>query len=288
MRLTRLLAIIAPAAALYLLWRHADDMRILWQSLMFDIQHWQGEFRRTMTARLQTLRSAPESGLWWPLLSAAFLYGVLHAAGPGHGKAVISTFLLSRGGSYRQAAMLAAGTAFLQGLSALLWVGATFALLQWLLRDALAQAVWLERASHALVIVAGLYLTREGLRRDKHCCAHHHGGHGYGITLLAVSLRPCSGSLIALAVAGAWGMWGAGIAMTLAASAGTALTVLALAWLTVYGRNRAAQRFAAAQENSRAWRRKTAVLGGILLIALGGVLLAGSFAVTGEGFLLPK
>ena len=284
-------------------WLFADVLLRFGQGALFEVQRWQNAYRRSVAVLLADLRHAQDVRAWWALVGAGFVYGVLHAVGPGHGKAVIGTFLLTQPSGYRSALWLAVGSALLQGLSAVVWVGATFGLLQWLMRDALAQVVWAERLSHVLVMAAGGYLLWRARRGDG-CCAcghghdgHHHGHHhGHGghhgegrgawlAALLAVGLRPCSGSLVALAVAGGWGMWGVGVAMTLAVSAGTALTVLALAVLTIFGRDQLAGRLLRGRFG---WGKWLAMAGGVVLVVLGGVLLAGSMAVSPSPVFLPR
>src|SRR6267154_2303450 len=53
----------------------------------------QSEFYREMSA---TIRAAKSDGsAVWTLLVISFAYGIFHAAGPGHGKAVISSYLVA-------------------------------------------------------------------------------------------------------------------------------------------------------------------------------------------------
>lgn len=293
-----LLAALALFGALFF-----DEVQTFWHGLLFEVQRWQNDYRRTISMLLRDLRSGQSWQGWWALVSAGFVYGVLHAVGPGHGKAVIGTFLLTQPGGYKSALWLSVGSALLQGLSAIVWVGGTLGVLQWLMRDALAQVVWAERLSHVLVMAAGGYLLWRAWRLPQGCCGcgHHHGHHhdhrhahhghshaphaGKRATLFAVGIRPCSGSIVALAVAGGWGMWGVGIAMTLAVSIGTAVTVLSLALLTVYGRERFARRLTDSAAQGRLWGRWLSAGGGVLLVLLGGVLLAGSLAQGDSGVL---
>ena len=51
----------------------------------------------------------------WLLVGLSFAYGVFHAAGPGHGKAVISSYMLANEVALRRGIMLSFVSAFLQG-----------------------------------------------------------------------------------------------------------------------------------------------------------------------------
>ena len=81
----------------------------------------QSEFYREMSA---TIRAAKSDG-WavWTLLAISFAYGIFHAAGPGHGKAVISSYLVANQETARRGIVLSFASALLQALVAVLIVG---------------------------------------------------------------------------------------------------------------------------------------------------------------------
>lgn len=261
----------------------------IWGELFHTVQRWQGEWHRKLTRVVAVMRH--DDSAWWPLVSAGFVYGILHAAGPGHGKAVVVTFLASQQhGGYRSAVALAMGGALLQAISAIFWVGVTVGAAQWLIRESVQQVVWANRLSILLIAGVGIYIIHrqwQALRRPGcHCCAHHDGAHHHPSSnnsrreqwwaMLGIGMRPCSGAIMALAVAGSWGLWGAGIMMTLAMALGTACTVLLLAVLTVYGRQYALQ-----ENMSGKWRdalHGVALMGGVILVLLAALMLAASFA----------
>src|SRR5215468_1620671 len=53
----------------------------------------QSEFYREISATIRTAKS--DGSAVWTLLAISFAYGIFHAAGPGHGKAVISSYLVA-------------------------------------------------------------------------------------------------------------------------------------------------------------------------------------------------
>src|SRR5674476_937205 len=60
----------------------------------------QAEFYRMMSG---TIRAAKAAGsVAYTLMGISFLYGILHAAGPGHGKAVISSYLVANNETWRR------------------------------------------------------------------------------------------------------------------------------------------------------------------------------------------
>ncbi|MGH6868400.1 MAG: hypothetical protein ACREDA_05930, partial [Methylocella sp.] len=64
------------------------------------------------------IRAAKQSGAAaWGLAGLSFAYGVFHAAGPGHGKMVIASYMLANERALRRGLVIAFGAALLQGFS---------------------------------------------------------------------------------------------------------------------------------------------------------------------------
>ena len=81
----------------------------------------QSEFYRQMSA---TIRAAKSDGsAVWTLLFISFAYGIFHAAGPGHGKAVIASYLVANRETARRGIVLSFASALMQSLVAILIVG---------------------------------------------------------------------------------------------------------------------------------------------------------------------
>ena len=76
----------------------------------------QSEFYREMSS---TIRAAKSDGsAVWTLLAISFAYGIFHAAGPGHGKAVISSYLVANEETARRGIALSFASALMQALVA--------------------------------------------------------------------------------------------------------------------------------------------------------------------------
>ena len=70
------------------------------------------------------LRAIPhDATAFWTLIAIGFLYGVAHAAGPGHGKAVIASYMMANDSALRRGVGLALLAALLQGAVAVAIVG---------------------------------------------------------------------------------------------------------------------------------------------------------------------
>jgi ABC-type nickel/cobalt efflux system permease component RcnA len=124
----------------------------------------QRDLHRRLTLALHTLDAAPTARTAGILILASFLYGVFHAAGPGHGKAVISAYLITHPQTLRRGIGLSFAASMMQGVTAIGTVLILTGLLGWLARDALGQVRGLELASFFLVALLGLWLVLRGLR----------------------------------------------------------------------------------------------------------------------------
>jgi nickel/cobalt exporter len=145
----------------------------------------QSEFYREMSA---TIRAAKSDGsAVWTLLGISFAYGIFHAAGPGHGKAVISSYLVANEETARRGIVLSFASALLQALMAV----ALVAVLAWLLSSTAKTMCSAEKAieiaSYALIAAFGARLvwTKGGgfmralQAKPAPAAAHQHHDHGH-------------------------------------------------------------------------------------------------------------
>jgi nickel/cobalt exporter len=116
----------------------------------------QEEFYRAMSA---TMRAAKADGsAVWGLLMLSFLYGVFHAAGPGHGKAVISSYLVANEETWWRGVVLSFASAFLQGLVAIALVGGIMVALNATKKFMCETEYYIGIASYALIALVGAWL----------------------------------------------------------------------------------------------------------------------------------
>jgi nickel/cobalt exporter len=94
----------------------------------------------------------------------SFTYGVLHAAGPGHGKAVISSYVLANEKTVRRGIMLSFLSAFFQALSAIAVVGVLAIALNATSLQISATEKWIETISWGFVALIGAWLLYGQLR----------------------------------------------------------------------------------------------------------------------------
>ncbi len=150
----------------------------------------QSEFYREMSA---TIRAAKSDGhAVWTLLGISFAYGIFHAAGPGHGKAVISSYLVANQETARRGVVLSFASALLQSLVAVMVVGVCAWLLNATARTMCGAERTIEIASYALIAAFGarlVWIKGGGFMRALQvqrpplamaaAAPHDHAGHGH-------------------------------------------------------------------------------------------------------------
>lgn len=136
------------------------------------VQEQQRVFYGAMTDALDRMRS--DWTAFWVLGGLSFLYGVFHAAGPGHGKVVISSYVLANERQLRQGIALSALSALLQSLVAIGFVLVLAGVLQ-MTSTAMGDAAhWVGVLSYALVALLGLWLIARKIFGWGHHHHHHH------------------------------------------------------------------------------------------------------------------
>ena len=116
----------------------------------------QSEFYRGLSA---SIRAAKVDGTAiWGLFGLSFAYGIFHAAGPGHGKAVISSYIVANGETWRRGVVLSFASALLQALVAVAIVGIAAALLGATRRAMDGTVWWIEVFSYGLIALLGARL----------------------------------------------------------------------------------------------------------------------------------
>ncbi|MCM5705726.1 nickel/cobalt transporter [Larsenimonas salina] len=285
--------------------------------MVVHIVVWQGRLYHALVDAISALEHAPDVTTWSALLGVSFGYGVFHAAGPGHGKIVLSTYLASQGGAWRRALGLSAMASLLQGLTAVLLIAVLVFGLGWLTREAMGSVEHAELASFLMVTLVGVWLCCRSvirLRRaatsdkaaterdrpisslvspasgslvftpstpeDRHgtqCgCGHeHHISPDTArdwrvalLTVLSIGVRPCSGAVLLLGAAALLDQFGKGVIAVFAMSLGTALTVTALALLSVVARDWVSRHMRPTRHR-RPWAAWISLAGGALILALG-------------------
>ena len=235
----------------------------------------QVEFERQMSGAVRAIRTTGAG--FWTLTAISFAYGVFHAAGPGHGKAVVAAYMIANERALKRGLVISGLASLLQGVVAIAIVSVLALLLNATAQRMRDAAQWVEMASFAGIALFGAFLAwRKGrallaaLRppapapASRFICeavdadeSHVHGpdcGHFHmpnprnlgkptfswrdaALTVVTAGSRPCSGAILVLVFSLAQGIFWAGIAATFAMALGTAITTGALATMAVLAKD---------------------------------------------------
>ena len=239
----------------------------------------QRELNRTLSRELREVRESGSPMALLVVTGVAFLYGVLHAAGPGHGKLVVSSFFLAREARIAGGILVGTAISFLQAITAIVLVSVLAVVLGQHGFDVLGRSVWLEAVSYGFVVAIGLLIAVSAVRGG-HRHAHGEGRVGIGM-VIAAGITPCASALIIMLFALTHGVLLVGIGATLVMAVGMSLTVSAVGMLTILGR-RTLMVALPGTERVRAWvSTGLSVAGGLIIALVGSLLFAGAWARLG-------
>ena len=175
-------------------------------------------------------------------LAIAVFWGAAHALSPGHGKTIVSAYLVGSRGTPWHAALLGLITTATHTAGVFALGGVTLLLSQWVVPDTLYP--WLDLSAGLMVVGVGAAVLAGRARhahahRDGH---HHHHGEDHdrrGLLAVGISggLLPCPSALVVLLAAISLHRVAFGMLLVLAFSAGLALAITAVGLIAVLAKS---------------------------------------------------
>jgi ABC-type nickel/cobalt efflux system permease component RcnA len=272
------------------------------------LRRWQSQLTRSLA---EEVRAYKEQGALAPVLGillVSFLYGVAHAAGPGHGKVATAAYFGANRAAAAQGITMAALIGVVQALSAVVFVGGFALLFKVSQTETIRSVTYVEAASFALIAGVGLWIAWGGIvgrgcshshgpvlahaghdhghsHAHGHDHAHHHGhGHAHrtpakaGLlsmlpVALASGLRPCTGAVLVLLFTLSQGIFEIGVIATLVMSLGTFLVVAAIGLVAIYVRRAANRAGGKSERLANAAQRSVSLVGGLVVFGFGALFL---------------
>jgi nickel/cobalt exporter len=271
----------------------------------------QRDVNREINRRLVAVRDGHGMGVIWAGLSIAFLYGVFHALGPGHGKTVIVGYFLARGGSIGRGVAMAGWIALSHVVGAIVIVLLVHIILSHSYVTPVEEVSWLRFVSYAAILAIGLFMLVSAIRDrggHAHCRHGHDHGHDHAhhhehdaaakaaaktgairraeqrLLAIAAGFIPCSGAILILVFAFTNGIVLMGVLMALAIAVGMGLTLAALGVASVVAHHQVTMRFASGADGGGAATLFFSLLGPALITLIGLLLLSGAILGPGPGF----
>ena len=258
------------------------------------------EFQRQVNAGVAIHMRALETGnsfaAFFLGLGVAFLYGMVHALGPGHGKFVIMSYFMGREVYVLRGLVMAVQMAVVHVIAAVVIVWVADILLKTSLGIGLADVPGIRAGSFLIIAAIGVYMLYQAVRGSgghththththdhDHNHHHHHHGHSHdhphdashategGLVALAVGMVPCPGAVLVMLYAIANDMIYPGFLLVAAMSAGIGLTIAILGVATILLRQ-FATRFIENSGGSVAvvrFRTLSNTIGALLVVVIG-------------------
>jgi nickel/cobalt transporter (NicO) family protein len=253
----------------------------LGQKAMGRIIVWQVQIRHKAGVYARQIRENPWSGAFWSYLGMAFIYGVIHALGPGHGKAIVSAFFISRKASLRQGVLMSGLMSFLHVLSAVVLVF----LFYFIFKNGGMKSVdeagaYLQKISAGLICLVGLFMAYKSAKAifkthkaDHASCLQDNDKKGLLSISLAAGLVPCPGAALILFFSITLNILAAGLAAMLFLALGLAVTTVSFALAALFARNILAGLTAGLHGISPILYHLPAMAGALFIAILGAFLL---------------
>jgi nickel/cobalt exporter len=228
-----------------------------------------------------------------------FLYGVFHAAGPGHGKVVTMSYFLSRDARPWRGVLMGVQIALTHVGGAIALAAVATVAMSGAAAQSLEDLRPVKLVSYAAVAGIGLWLLTDRLRGGRAAQCHHdhghdhrgghrhdaghheHGARGGVLAAIVAGAVPCTGAVLVLLYCIANGVPLLGLAFVLLIGFGMAVTLAGFGLLGMVARRRALALAGAggagASRRAAGWRRALDLAGPALILAVGTWLFIDAF-----------
>ena len=203
------------------------------QPLMERAAEYQRTIKQQMVRLAQDIRQHPFGYSFWAFMLLSFLYGVVHALGPGHGKIYTCSYFLSRPGTLKKVLLFVNLTMLTHVLTGTFLI--LFGALVLKTSGALTlenSGLFLERFSYGLLAFVGFFIAGKIIREKMSGTGHYHDMpeqtdmKSLVVTALAIGIVPCPGAALILLfsltlgilTAGLWAMLCIAVGMTITTS----------------------------------------------------------------------
>jgi len=256
-------------------------------SLLAKIAFWQHQLNQKMAA---LARQAKETGSLKPfffLIIIAFSYGILHAAGPGHGKAVAASYIISQKGKVVDSLLFGNMIALFHGFSGMFLVLIVYFVLNSSVSGTLLDVSRITQIiSYSLILLLGTILLTKSIyswcRRtiiDRRNPDGYTRGRKIGslATAFVVGMIPCPGVVLVMLFSVSMDMIGLGFLLALSMTLGMAVTISAVVVIGTVGKNLALGALQRRRDLAGIVGQIIETIAALMIMALGALFLAAAF-----------
>jgi ABC-type nickel/cobalt efflux system permease component RcnA len=247
---------------------------------------WQRELKTSMTRLVRSTRESGDIGALLFLVLAAFSYGVIHAAGPGHGKVIALSYVLSQRPSYIKGILFSISVALVHGLSGIGFVLVIREILKTTITGNLQTFTDITKiASYSLIMCIGLLILFQAIRKTLFSNGVNHSDKNDIKTFrfsnpfllaLVVGIVPCTGVVMVMLFLMSLNLISLGIVLGVMISIGMAITISTIVTLAIATKDLSIK--AVSNDGSKAVLVENGfnMVSGLMLGVIGALLLAAS------------
>lgn len=206
--------------------------------LMDILVRYQQSLNSSITIRLKRLKTDGSLSTFLIILFIAFIYGVLHALSPGHGKVMFSGWVLNSRKKFSKVIFTSIAGTFAHTLSATLLVFGGWLILKQVVKTEGELRQWLNIIAGTTMVLVGLYMIKRFIHSKRNHDDHTHGKVRPGFIVFIMGLMPCPLSTMIMLFCLSLGLVWQGLVIVLFFSLGMAVTFLVLGFLVWVFRER--------------------------------------------------
>lgn len=241
------------------------------KSMLEKNTEYQRKLRTDLTRNMRDFEKDQNKKFLFIALGLAFLYGIAHSMGPGHGKVFMVSQVIGSNVKYLTIVGASFLFAFLHSLSGLTLVAILKLLSMSLLKDSTTFSILAQNVSYGILILLGLWILFKAIFSKKDT-QHAHADRNLFVTALSIGFVPCPGSIIIAVFAMKMGTYFIGVMMVLTMALGMALTLIAINSLTLFVKS-VTTSMLISEKNISMISKVLTIIGAVLIISLGTLFL---------------
>jgi ABC-type nickel/cobalt efflux system permease component RcnA/ABC-type uncharacterized transport system substrate-binding protein len=247
----------------------------LWQTIVMQVNQWQAFIKDIMTEFGNDIQKKYWGKSLFLFLLFSFLYGIVHALGPGHGKSIVLSYFVARPGNYSLGILMAFALSMTHAIS-----GAVFVLMMKMFLQSpvlFSSALPVERVSYALLIVIGGFLFLHAImdmrKNDDEPELPNHNIKQLLFVAFTTGMIPCPGAAIILIFTISINIIEVGLIALLIMGIGMGLTTSLFAAISIFSRNSIMTMSRSSQKMYQIIQSVLTFMGAIVIILFGIILL---------------
>ena len=198
----------------------------IYNSIIKYIVLWQYKLNSLISTNIREINDENYIGIYVFIIGIAFLYGLIHAAGPGHGKALVGAYFINNKGSYKKALKIGYMISIIHAISALILTFGIYFLIDGIFSRTFHDVSHIGmKVSSILVIFIGFYLIYEAYN-DRDLIEQSQTKQKSDIAVaISAGIVPCPGVMTITLFSISMGYYALGVASAIVMSIGMGLTI---------------------------------------------------------------